>query len=40
LKEAVEWGLTEGQASAEQMGYIPLPEAIVAKAKAALSTIQ
>jgi phosphate transport system substrate-binding protein len=39
LKEAVAWELTEGQASAEELGYIPLPEVIVTKAKAALDSI-
>jgi hypothetical protein len=29
LKRAVTWGLTEGQPIAEQMGYIPLPGAMV-----------
>jgi len=39
LKQAIGWGLTEGQADAEALGYIPLPAVIVAKAKAALDGI-
>jgi ABC-type phosphate transport system substrate-binding protein len=33
LKEAMNWGLREGQPIAEEMGYIPLPEAIEAVAE-------
>ena len=40
LKDFVTYGLTEGQAFAVELGYIPLPEAVVAKANAALSSIQ
>ena len=32
LKDSVWWGLTKGQKYAEEMGYIPLPEKIVARA--------
>jgi len=39
LKRAVTWGLTEGQPIAEQMGYIPLPGAMVELAKAKVQTI-
>jgi phosphate transport system substrate-binding protein len=39
LKQAIRWGLTEGQADAEALGYIPLPAVVVAKAKAALDSI-
>jgi phosphate transport system substrate-binding protein len=39
LKNAVTWGLTEGQPIAEQMGYIPLPEEMVELAKAKVQTI-
>lgn len=39
LEEAVTWGLTEGQQTAEEMGYIPLPEDIVSEAIAAVTTI-
>ena len=40
LKEFVTYGLTEGQSLADELGYIPLPESVVSKAKAALSTVQ
>jgi phosphate transport system substrate-binding protein len=40
LKDALTYGLTEGQKFSPEMGYIPLPEAVVAKAKAALDNIQ
>jgi phosphate transport system substrate-binding protein len=39
LKDFVTYGLTEGQSFALDLGYIPLPESVVAKANAALSTI-
>ena len=39
LKDFVTYGLTEGQSFAVDLGYIPLPESVVAKANAALSTI-
>jgi phosphate transport system substrate-binding protein len=40
LKDFVTFGLTEGQAFAVELGYIPLPESVVAKANAALSSIE
>ena len=40
LKDFVTYGLTEGQSFAIELGYIPLPEAVVAKANAALSAIE
>ena len=40
LKDFVTYGLTEGQSYAIALGYIPLPETVVAKANAALSTIE
>ena len=40
LKDFVTYGLTEGQAFAVELGYIPLPESVVAKANAALSSIE
>jgi phosphate transport system substrate-binding protein len=40
LKDFVTYGLTEGQSLAIELGYIPLPEAVVAKANAALSSIE
>jgi hypothetical protein len=36
----VTYGLTEGQSFAVDLGYIPLPEAVVAKANAALSSVE
>lgn len=40
LKDFVTYGLTEGQSFAAQLGYIPLPEAVVSKAAAALDTVE
>ena len=40
LKEAMLWGLAEGQPIAEQMGYIPLPEDMVRLATAKVESIQ
>jgi phosphate transport system substrate-binding protein len=40
LKEVVSWGLREGQPIAEEMGYIPLPEVLAAKAQQAATRIQ
>ena len=40
LKGALTWGLGQGQAIAEEMGYIPLPEVMVAKATAALAGVR
>ena len=40
LKKFVTYGLTDGQKFAIDLGYIPLPEDIVTKAKEALNTIQ
>lgn len=40
LKGAINWGLDKGQAIAEEMGYIPLPEVMIGKARAALARIQ
>ena len=40
LKDFVTYGLTEGQSFAVELGYIPLPEAVVAKANAALSSVE
>lgn len=39
LKEAFTWGLTDGQAFATDLGYVPLPAEIVEKSKAALSQL-
>lgn len=40
LKDFVTWGLTDGQKLSEELGYVPLPAAVVEKAKAALATVQ
>lgn len=40
LKDFVTYGLTEGQTFADDLGYIPLPEAVVIKSKAALATVK
>jgi len=40
LKDFVTYGLTEGQSFAVELGYIPLPEPVVAKANAALASIE
>lgn len=40
LKDVVNWSLTDGQAFAEELGYIPLPDNVVEKVQAKLDTIQ
>ncbi|MGH8048895.1 MAG: phosphate ABC transporter substrate-binding protein PstS [Chthoniobacterales bacterium] len=40
LKGFVKWGLTDGQKLAPSLGYIPLPESVVAKDLAALETVK
>jgi len=40
LKGFVTYALTDGQALATSLGYIPLPESVVTKAKAALGTVE
>ncbi len=40
LRDLVEYGLTKGQAMAPKMGYIPLPESVVARVKKAAALIQ
>lgn len=40
LRDFVNYGLTEGQSYAAELGYIPLPEPVVAKAKAALESVK
>ncbi len=40
LKGVIEYGLTEGQKSSEQLGYVPLPDPVVAKVREALNNIQ
>jgi|AVFP01.1.fsa_nt_gi phosphate transport system substrate-binding protein len=39
LKDAVIWGLTQGQSIAWEMGYIPLPKQMVALARAKVAAI-
>jgi phosphate transport system substrate-binding protein len=39
MRDLVMFGLTEGQKDAEPLGYIPLPESVVAKATAAVQNI-
>lgn len=39
IKEMVEYGLTDGQETAEELGYIPMPEAVVEKVRAAAQDI-
>ena len=40
LKDFVTYGLTEGQKYAAELGYIPLPEEVISRANAALSSIR
>jgi phosphate transport system substrate-binding protein len=40
LKEVLNWSLTDGQAFAEQLGYIPLPANVVQKVQTKLETIK
>lgn len=40
LKELVRWCLTEGQKSSAEMGYVPLPENVVAKVTEKLEMVQ
>ena len=40
LKDVVNWSLTDGQAFAEDLGYIPLPDNVVEKVQAKLDTIE
>jgi len=39
VQELVKYGLTEGQKDAETLGYIPLPDAVVAKASSAIQNL-
>jgi phosphate transport system substrate-binding protein len=39
MQDLVRYGLTEGQKDAEALGYIPLPQAVVEKATAAIGNI-
>lgn len=40
LRDVLNWSLTEGQKISEELGYIPLPENVVSKVKAAVDTIK
>jgi phosphate transport system substrate-binding protein len=40
LKEVLKWSLTDGQAYAEELGYIPLPANVVQKVQAKLDTVK
>lgn len=40
LRDLVEYGLTQGQAMAPKMGYIPLPDNVIEKVRAAAALIQ
>jgi phosphate transport system substrate-binding protein len=40
LKDALTWGLGKGQAIAKDMGYVPMPAAMIAKATEALARVQ
>ncbi len=40
FKDVVNWSLTEGQAYAGELGYIPLPDNVVEKVQSKLDTIQ
>ena len=39
VQELVKYGLTDGQKDAETLGYIPLPDAVVAKATSAIQNL-
>jgi phosphate transport system substrate-binding protein len=39
LKDALTWGLTQGQSLAREMGYIPLPDAIVTAATMTVASV-
>lgn len=39
LKSLVAYGLTDGQKDSEALGYVPLPDAVVAKAQAAVAAL-
>jgi phosphate transport system substrate-binding protein len=40
FKNVINWSLTDGQAYAEELGYIPLPENVVQKVQTKLGTIK
>jgi phosphate transport system substrate-binding protein len=39
VRQFVRWGLTQGQQASAELGYIPLPEPVAARALAALDSI-
>jgi phosphate transport system substrate-binding protein len=39
IKQMIEYGLTDGQAMAEELGYIPMPEAVIEKVRSAAQEI-
>ena len=40
LRDMVEYSLTKGQAMAPKMGYIPLPDSVIARVRKAVALIQ
>ena len=40
LREVVEFGVTDGQKMSEALGYIPLPDDVVARVRAAARSIE
>jgi phosphate transport system substrate-binding protein len=40
LRQALEWELGQGQSIAEEMGYIPLPETLIGRARRALDEVR
>ncbi|MGB7933226.1 MAG: phosphate ABC transporter substrate-binding protein PstS [Gammaproteobacteria bacterium] len=40
LRQAADWGLVQGQSTAEAMGYIPLPETLIRRARQALDDVR
>ena len=40
IKEVIQWGLTDGQKLSNELGYVPLPQPVVDKVKAAANQIQ
>lgn len=40
LKDALKWGLTDGQKYSDEVGYVPLPQEVVTKVQAAVETIK
>jgi len=40
VKAFIDWGLSDGQKAAAELGYIPLPQAVALRAKLAAQTVQ